>query len=405
MASVKPGTGELLAMYGGPDYLKSQLNWATSQARPGSSFKPFAVAAALKDDGTSTTRSQGDSPIEIQGQELNNEFDNDYGPVKLKKATEQSINTAFYDLVDKQMEDGPTEAGRGRRGGRHPEDQRARDRQEQPVDGARPRPVRVAGRHGQRLRDLRGERPGRRAARDQVESPTATARWSGATRPRSSRGRPSTPRLAKKVNDILKNVVDKGTGEDAKKLDREVAGKTGTAGGVAVEHRAADKKCDGCLQGTDTLTSWWTGYTPNLSTSVLYRAGKNGESDLDPYSKDEAFFGGNWPLKTWLAFMEPAVENLPDVNFDEPADDDGLQNEVTPSKTPSKIPTSTPTNTPSGPPTNTPSGPPTKTPTKTPTGPTNTPSGPGKPTKTPGWPTFTPPGDPEDPEKPAGGGQ
>ena len=49
MASVQPGTGELLAMYGGPDYLKSQLNWATATARPGSGFKPFALAAALED--------------------------------------------------------------------------------------------------------------------------------------------------------------------------------------------------------------------------------------------------------------------------------------------------------------------------------------------------------------------
>ena len=34
------------------------------------------------------------------------------------------------------------------------------------------------------------------------------------------------------------------------------------------------------MDGADTLTSWWTAYTPQLSTSVLYRAGKTGESDL-----------------------------------------------------------------------------------------------------------------------------
>ena len=57
-------------MYGGPDFLKSQLNWATRPARPGSGFKPFALAAALKDGTSVWDIFQGDSPIEIQGQEL-----------------------------------------------------------------------------------------------------------------------------------------------------------------------------------------------------------------------------------------------------------------------------------------------------------------------------------------------
>ena len=44
---------------------------------------------------------------------------------------------------------------------------------------------------------------------------------------------------------------------------------------------------------------------------MLYRAGTTGESDLDPYSDDPAFFGGNWPLKTWLAFMKTALDGVP----------------------------------------------------------------------------------------------
>jgi cell division protein FtsI/penicillin-binding protein 2 len=41
-------------------------------------------------------------------------------------------------------------------------------------------------------------------------------------------------------------VVKKGSGTGAKDLDRPVAGKTGTAGGVALEDRAENAKCDGC---------------------------------------------------------------------------------------------------------------------------------------------------------------
>src|SRR5690606_36952057 len=47
LVSVQPGTGAVRALYGGPDYLKSQLNWATLGTQPGSTFKIFAVIAAL----------------------------------------------------------------------------------------------------------------------------------------------------------------------------------------------------------------------------------------------------------------------------------------------------------------------------------------------------------------------
>ncbi len=399
MAAVRPGTGELLAMYGGPDFLKNQLNWATSRARPGSSFKPFAVAAALQDNWDLNERLQGDSPIEIQGQELNNEFNNDYGDVKLKKATEQSINTAFYDLVDKQMQDGPAKLVAAAEAAGIPKTKELEVGKNNPSTVLGPDPYASAVDMANAYATFAAN--GKAAELHTIKSITnrdGKVVWSDKTKikPRQV----FDEELAKKVNDILKNVVDKGTGKDARKLDREVAGKTGTAGGVAAEHRKANAACDGCKDGTDTLTSWWTGYTTNLSTSVVYRAGKDGESDLDPYSSDEAFFGGNWPLKTWLEFMKPAVENLPDEKFEEPADDDGLQNEVTPSKTPTMTPTNTPTNTPTSTPTKTPTNTPTSTPTKTPGKPTKTP------TRTPSWPPITPPGeDPENPENPGGGGQ
>ena len=100
---------------------------------------------------------------------------------------------------------------------------------------------------------------------------------------------------------------EKGSGTRAQELDRPAAGKTGTAGGLGVEKRRANAKCkcERYEDGQDTLTSWWVGYTPQLSTAVLYRAGNEGESDLDPYTDDKAFFGGNWPVRTWLNFMEP----------------------------------------------------------------------------------------------------
>jgi len=49
LVGIRPGTGEILALYGGRDYLERQLNDATqSITQAGSTFKAFALVAALE---------------------------------------------------------------------------------------------------------------------------------------------------------------------------------------------------------------------------------------------------------------------------------------------------------------------------------------------------------------------
>jgi membrane peptidoglycan carboxypeptidase len=373
LASVKPGTGELLTMYGGPDFLKSQLNWATLRARPGSSFKPFAVAAALKDNKSLNDVFQGDSPIVVQGQKLRNEFNTDYGDVDLLKATEESINTAFYDLIDKQMTDGPDKlvnvaeavgipkTAALERGRNNPSTVLGPDPYASPVEMANAYATFAANGKYVPVHSIK-----------LVKGLTGKTRWSDTAMQKGTQV--LDPEIAKWVNYALQNVVKNGTGTLAEQLGRPVAGKTGTAGGVAVEHRAANAKCGGCKDGADTLTSWWSGYTPDLSTAVLYRAGKTGEGDLDPYSSDKAFFGGNWPVQTWLAYMEPALKNAPEQKFADPTDVASYSPSPTytqPTYTPSYTPSDSPSVTPSDPPSITPSStlpstPPTGKPPKNP---------------------------------------
>ena len=128
MATVQPGTGQLLAMYGGPDYLKSQLNWATTRRGRVRRSSRSRWPRRLRTASRSGDIFQGDSPITVQGQKFGNELNTDYGDVTLMKATEQSINTAFYDLVDNADGQRPVEGRRRGRGGRHPEDQDAGER-------------------------------------------------------------------------------------------------------------------------------------------------------------------------------------------------------------------------------------------------------------------------------------
>ncbi|WP_433012710.1 transglycosylase domain-containing protein [Kribbella sp. CA-294648] len=392
LASVRPGTGQLVAMYGGPDYLKSQLNWATLKARPGSSFKPFAVAAALLEKRGIYEVYQGDSPIEVQGKKLNNEFDRDYGDVNLLEATEESINTAFYDLIDKQMEDGPAKLVNAAEAAGIPKTKELERGRENPSTVLGPDPYASAV-------DMASAYATFAASGKYVPVHTLMSvsgpnfkPWTDQNKIIKTQAKQAfPPDVANMVNYVLQNVVEEGTGDGAKELGRPAAGKTGTAGGVAFEHRKKNAECDGCLDGKDTLTSWWAGYTPQLSTAVVYRAGKLGESDLDPFSDDPAFFGGNWPVKTWLAFMEPAHEGLPEQEFPEPNEE-----EVKASPTPTPTYTPTPTLTP--PPSSTPPPPSSPPPSSTPPPSSNTP----KPPKPSNTPTKTKPTKPTFPTIPTG---
>jgi membrane peptidoglycan carboxypeptidase len=393
LASVRPETGELVAMYGGPDYLKSQLNWATARARPGSSFKSFAVAAALKDGKSLRDTYQGNSPIEINGEEFGNEFDEDYGRVSLLEATEKSINTAFYDLVDNDMEDGPSKLVDAAEAAGIPKTQALENDRNAPATVLGPNayasPVDMASAYGTFAAN--GVHADLRVLKE-VRDSTGKVLLAD----KAVTNRVFDEEVAADTTYALEKVVTDGTGAStASKIDRPAGGKTGTAGGTAVEKRVANAKCAaqrkqdpnaGCKmmkENEDTLTSWWVGFTPQLSTAVLYRAGKSGESDLDPYSGNRAFFGGTWPARTWLAYMEPAHDGLEVEDFPEPSKKN---------REPSKTPRDDRTFTPSQPPSLPPSMPTPSQPTFTPK-----PTGKPKPTKPGRTPTPTFPGIPTTP--------
>ena len=65
LVALDPHTGEVLAMVGGRDYARSQLNRVTDARRqPGSTFKPFVYAAAIE-DGMSPVQLFMDAPREF----------------------------------------------------------------------------------------------------------------------------------------------------------------------------------------------------------------------------------------------------------------------------------------------------------------------------------------------------
>jgi peptidoglycan glycosyltransferase len=83
------------------------LNRATQgQYPPGSTFKVVTAAAGL-DSGTITPETTIDAPgtLEVEGQELHNDFDQSFGPISLDTALTNSVNTWFAQLGEQVGEE------------------------------------------------------------------------------------------------------------------------------------------------------------------------------------------------------------------------------------------------------------------------------------------------------------
>jgi penicillin-binding protein 1A len=97
--------------------------------------------------------------------------------------------------------------------------------------------------------------------------------------------------IADTVTEILRGVVDGGTGRRAN-IGRPVVGKTGTT--------------------DDNTDIWFVGYTPQLVAAV-WKGHADGQRTLGANA-----FGGEAGARTWAAFMRPAMEGQPVLDFPVP---------------------------------------------------------------------------------------
>jgi penicillin-binding protein 1B len=105
LVALDPRTGNIVAMVGGRDYARSQLNRVTDARRqPGSTFKPFVYAAALE-DGMSPVQQFADAPREFV-YDRNKiyrpaNFGGSYSmrDVTMRQALVQSLNTVTVDVA------------------------------------------------------------------------------------------------------------------------------------------------------------------------------------------------------------------------------------------------------------------------------------------------------------------
>src|SRR5438093_6838597 len=103
LVPIRSAAGEVVAMYGGDNFRQSQFNLAVQGERqPGSSFKPFVLATALK-QGISPVTTFPSKPVLIfMGDKYwpVHNYENDYiGPTDLATATIVSDNSIFAQLT------------------------------------------------------------------------------------------------------------------------------------------------------------------------------------------------------------------------------------------------------------------------------------------------------------------
>ncbi|MGH2916688.1 MAG: peptidoglycan D,D-transpeptidase FtsI family protein, partial [Solirubrobacteraceae bacterium] len=116
VVALDPRTGAVLAMYSNPSYddnhpkptkacaaVACQLDRATQgQYPPGSTFKIVTATAAI-DSGhyTSSSMVNGDSPKTISGVPLHNDGNQSFGDITLTKALTDSVNTVWAQVAEK----------------------------------------------------------------------------------------------------------------------------------------------------------------------------------------------------------------------------------------------------------------------------------------------------------------
>ncbi|SNX62907.1 membrane peptidoglycan carboxypeptidase [Streptomyces sp. TLI_55] len=337
---VEPGTGKIVAMGQSKPYgtnakqhetvINYSVNYSMGGSNfgfpTGSTFKPFVAAAALEEgrpadqEYSSPYQMEYPSPVQTcdskpwvntSGEKLENESESERGPFRLRKAMELSVNTYFVQMIS--------------------------DIGLCPVVNMTNKLQVVQG-NGDKLPEVPAIALGSKgispltmasayaafASRGMYCTPVAiesiTQKVGQAKKslevPKSTCSRAMSETTADTINQLLKGVVDSGTGKTAGLTDRQNAGKTGT---------------------TDSRkNAWFVGYTPNLSGAVWVGSATQ-KVEMHQISIGGEYydlvFGGKVPGPIWKDAMTGALAGkdapgfnyveIPEHNNPQPGDGNG----------------------------------------------------------------------------------
>ncbi|MBM7824464.1 membrane peptidoglycan carboxypeptidase [Arcanobacterium pluranimalium] len=290
--SMDPNNGEVLAMYGGADYLKRQRNTATQdRAQAGSTFKYFGLLAAIEKKIPLTETFPAPAKQWIPKLQINitNSGNVGYGYLDIIEMTKYSSNTGYVNLNERVGAENT---------------------------------LKMAHKLG-----LAEDTPGLDANFANVlGSASVTAKeMARAYGVSASGGKLVDPHVVREVTNrngevLYRGITDgmqvittdqatlatyalqsvfspAGTAEDVSLGKRPIAGKTGTS--------------------TGPVSAWFVGYTPQVVTAVdMFQSGANGaEEVLTPFGKVKTLFGSTFPAQIWEDYMKVAVDGMEIQDF------------------------------------------------------------------------------------------
>ncbi|MEA2826778.1 MAG: hypothetical protein QOG43_1217, partial [Actinomycetota bacterium] len=297
MVTVDPTSGAVRAMVGGSDFGQTKFNLVTdTQGRQtGSSFKPFTLVAALEQGIQTNDTILGTSPCVIpnpgsEDWKPNNVEGGASGVLSLTEATVNSVNCAYARLIKLV---GPVKVvDVAHRMGITNELQPYLSLT---LGSELVTPLQMASAYATLAADGEHHSP---YVVDRIEDQNGKVVFRN--EPKGDRA--ISEQNARMANEVLTQVVQRGTGTAARISGWDVGGKTGS---------------------TDNNTNaWFVGYTRTLATAVWMGAP---EGDISMRNVNGVtVFGGTYPAQIWGSFTRKALAGTEPVDFAAP-DHSGLR--------------------------------------------------------------------------------
>ena len=280
---IEAATGYVKVLIGGADFARTEFNRALyAHRQPGSAFKPFVYLAALE-AGHAPTEILDDSPVRyVSGDKVwePENYDGKFrGPVTLQQSLEESINVPTIRLLEQVGVNPVIDAAR--RAG---------------IQSRLPHDLTLALGTGDvtllELTAAYGTFANQGIRMEPLMVRHVTDAQGRLVEENIPQGREAiTPDLAIGLTQMLRGIVERGSGIGARVLERPLAGKTGTT--------------------NDFSNAWFVGYTPSIVAGVWV-----GHDRPRSLGHDET--GARAALPIWVAVMRAALRGKPVEDFPAP---------------------------------------------------------------------------------------
>jgi len=287
LMAIDPRTGAIRAMVGGYDFTRSEYNRTVlAHRQPGSSFKPIIYATAL-DVGLSPATLVVDAPVVYENEDPEKTWKPEnyekkfFGIISLREALIHSRNVATVRLLEKigvrKVVDFSRTLG---------------------IASPLNQDLSLAlGSSGVTLLELTAAYGIFANQGLQLEPYSiAVVQDNGGQMLEQKLFEPKqvvSRETSYLITNMMEDVIQKGTGQLARSIERPVAGKTGTT--------------------NDYTDAWFIGYTPNLVVGVWV-----GFDDVRTLGETES--GAHAALPIWVEFMQAVLPSLPVMPFEIPDD-------------------------------------------------------------------------------------